>query len=185
MKRLRAALDTEAGVRFLWWAIGGMLVVGFFVFLAVGANGPKDPSLPTREQVAGFGTVGFTIEHGQATDEFCALLAATDAQRQTGMMGRRDLGGYDAMIFAFPAPVAASDVYFYNRKVPIALSLAWFGDSGAFVSTTDMAPCGDVDTCPRVNAAARWQYAIEVPKGGLGRLGVAAGSVLKLKPGTC
>ena len=185
MKRVAAFLDTEGGVRFLWWLIGGMLVVAFFVFLAVGANGPDDPSLSLREGVADFGSIAFSVEHGTVTDDFCALLAGTDTQRQTGMMGRQDLGGFDAMVFAYPREVEPSQVAFDGRKVPIALSAAWFNEGGEFVSMADMESCADIPTCPTVRASARWKFAVEVPKGGLGRLGIGPGAVLKLGASGC
>ncbi len=185
MKRLVAALDTEGGVRLLWWLIAGMIAVGLLAFLAVGANRPKDPHLTPREAVAGFGTIGFSVEHGAVTDDFCALLAGTDAQRQTGMMGRHDLGGYDAMVFAWPRAVNHDQVYFYNRKVPIALSVAWFDTGGRFISTADMEPCGDVPKCPTFKSTADYKFAVEVPRGGLGRLGVGPGSSMKVKNSGC
>jgi uncharacterized membrane protein (UPF0127 family) len=185
VKRIAAALDTEGGVRFLWWLIGGMLVVGFFVFLAVGANHPKDPRVAARQGVDGFDTVGFSIEHGAVTDAWCALLAGNDKQRQTGMMGRTDLGGLDAMVFAFPSPVDFRRVYFYNRRVPIALSVAWFDAAGKYLSATDMESCADIPDCPRFTTTGPFKFAIEVPKGGLGRLGVGPGSVLKIGRSGC
>jgi uncharacterized membrane protein (UPF0127 family) len=185
VKRLAAALDTEGGVRLLWWLIGLSLLVGFFAFLAVGANHPKDPVLEPRQTVAEFSTIGFTVEHGAATDTFCALLADTDARRATGMMGRRDLSGYDGMVFAWPQPVDTTQVFFYNRKVPVALSVAWFDTAGKFISTADMEPCGDVDNCPRVRATGSYKFALEVLKGGLGHLGVAPGSVLNVQQTGC
>jgi uncharacterized membrane protein (UPF0127 family) len=185
MNRVADALDSERGVRFLWWLIGGSLVVGFFVFLAVGANGPQDPALSARTGFDGFDTVSFSVEHGAVTDDWCAWLAGNDAQRSTGMMGHTDLGGLDAMVFAFPQPVDQRLVYFYNRKVPIALSVAWFDEGGSFLSTTDMESCGDVPNCPRFTTTNRFKFAIEVPKGGLGRLGVGPGSVLKLGASGC
>jgi uncharacterized membrane protein (UPF0127 family) len=186
VRRFAAFLDTEGGVRFLWWLIGGMLVVAFFVFLAVGANGPDDPSLSVREGVADFGSIAFGVEHGAITDDFCALLAATDAQRQTGMMGRKDLSGFDAMVFAYPRELEPSQLAFDTRKVPIPLSVAWFNEGGAFVSTTDMELCPDTfSSCPTFRAAGRWKFALEVPKGGLGRLGIGPGSVLKLGASGC
>ncbi len=185
MTRLATALDTEGGVRFLWWLIGGSLLVAFFVFLAVGANGPDDPSVAARQGVAGFDTVAISIQHGSVTDDFCALLAATDSQRQQGMMGRHDLGGLDAMVFAFPAAIDPRQAVFHNRKVPIALSVAWFDADGKFLSSADMDPCGDLPTCPRVNASGRFKYALEVPKGGLGRLGVGPNANLTLGTAGC
>jgi uncharacterized membrane protein (UPF0127 family) len=157
-----------------------LLVIGFFAWLAVGANGPKDPKLVERNKFGDFGTVAFTIEHGAASDEFCALLAATDSQRQTGMMGRTDFGGYDAMVFAYPAPLTPQQVFFHNRRVPIALTVAWFDSAGKYVSQADMAPCEDREGCPQYRAANRWQFALEVARGGLGRLGVGPNATMKL-----
>jgi len=169
----------------LWWLIGGMLVVGFAVFLLVGANGPKNPELEARQKVEGFGTITFSIDHGSVTDTFCALLAGNEAQRQTGMMGRTDLGGYDAMVFAWPRAVNKDRVFFYNRKVPIDLSIAWFGESGKFVSSADMPSCGDVPDCPTFKASGDYKFAVEVPKGGLGRLGIGRGAVFSAKNAGC
>ncbi|HZN13691.1 MAG TPA: DUF192 domain-containing protein [Acidimicrobiales bacterium] len=185
MKRLAAVLDTEGGVRFLWWLIGATLIVGFFVYLAVGANGPKDPKVAAREGVGGFDTIGFSIEHGAVNDVWCALLAGNDKQRQTGMMGRTDLGGLDAMLFAFPAPVDNRLVYFYNRRVPIALSVAWFDPGGKYLSATDMESCADIPDCPRFTTTSKFKFAIEVPKGGLGRLGIGPGAVLDVGKSGC
>jgi uncharacterized membrane protein (UPF0127 family) len=185
VKRLAVALDTEGGVRMLWWLIGGSLIVGFIVFVAVGANGPKDPKLEPRGDTGGFGTITFTVEHGAVTDEFCALLAGNDKQRETGMMGRHDLGGYDAMVFAFPRPVDNQHVYFYNRRVPIALSVAWFDPEGRFLSSTDMESCGDVPDCPLFKTTAPFKFAVEVPKGGLGRLGIGHGAIFSAKNSGC
>ena len=101
------------------------------------------------------------------------------------MMGRHDLGGLDAMVFAFPGPVDNKQVAFHNRKVPIALSVAWFDEGGTFLTTANMEPCGDIPTCPRVISTARFKYAIEVPKGGLGRLGVGPNAKLTLGKSGC
>ena len=180
MKRLETALDTDAGVRFLWWMIGATAVIGFFMWLAVGANSPDDPELAPRDRIAEFGTVSFKVEHGAATDEFCALLAATDSQRQTGMMGRTEFGGYDGMVFALPRPVEPAQFFFHNRRVPIALTVAWFAPDGKYVSSADMEPCEDREGCPIFRATGRWQYALEVPKGGLGRFGIGPEATMKV-----
>lgn len=185
MNRIATALDTEGGVRLLWWLIGLSVAIGFAVFLLVGANGPKNPSLAQREHVEGFGTLSFTIQHGAATDDFCALLAGNDQQRETGMMGRHDLGGYDAMVFAWPRAVSKDQVYFYNRKVPIALSVAWFDDAGKYIGSADMDPCADIPGCPTFKSSADYKYAIEVPKGDLGRLGVGRGAVFAPRSSGC
>jgi uncharacterized membrane protein (UPF0127 family) len=171
-------------VRLLRWAIAGLLVVGGLAFLAVGANGPKDPTLKAadgatlkRTPFGNFGEVGFRIEGGaaQATAFRCALLAETAAQQELGLMNRTDVGGYDGMLFRFPADTT---VAFYMKDTPLPLSIAFFDGSGQFVSTADMAPCIHQATCPTFSAARPYRWALEVPQGALPRLGIGPGTRL-------
>jgi uncharacterized membrane protein (UPF0127 family) len=172
-------------IRILRWAIVGLLVVGGLAFLTVGANGPADPTLraadapvsANRTPFGDFGEIGFRIEAGsaQATAARCALLAETAAQQGRGLMERRDLGGYDGMLFKFTPNYTGE---FYMLNTPLPLSIAFFDASGLFVSTTDMAPCLNQPTCPTYAAARPYQWALEVPQGALPRLGVGPGSRL-------
>lgn len=186
----------------LGWLIVLLLLSGAGALLAVGANGPADPRLapagsstPTTSSTpssapaqgpVGFGEVEFQVASGSgsgpgaglpATTERCAQLAETEQQLQKGLMGRRDLGGYDAMIFRFASDTSGT---FYMRNVPIALSIAWFDAEGRFVSTTDMAPCPDQEGCPQYPPAGPYRFALEVEKGGLSRLGITQSAVLRL-----
>jgi uncharacterized membrane protein (UPF0127 family) len=172
-------------VRILRWAIAGLLVIGGLAFLAVGANGPKDPTLKAadgavnlkRTPFGNFGEVAFRIEGGtaQATAARCALLAETAAQQELGLMNRTDVGGYDGMLFRFPTDTT---VAFYMKDTPLPLSIAFFDGSGQFVSTADMAPCIHQATCPTYGAARPYRWALEVPQGALPRLGIAPGTRL-------
>jgi uncharacterized membrane protein (UPF0127 family) len=173
----------------LRWAIVALLVVGGLTFLARGANKPPDPSLKPaggpvtlhRTPFGNFGEVAFRVEGGpsssaaQAAAVRCALLAATVDQQERGLMGRTDIGGYDAMLFQFGAD---TDVSFYMKDTPLPLSIAWFDAVGNFVSTTDMAPCIDRPSCPLYAAARPYRVALEVPQGALPRLGIGPGSHL-------
>jgi uncharacterized membrane protein (UPF0127 family) len=129
----------------------------------------------------GFGEIAFTVTtagSGPADAATrCALLADTEQQRQRGLMGRRDLAGFDAMIFRFPTDSSGA---FYMRNVPVALSIAWFRADGRFVSATDMAPCPDQSGCPTYAPTGPYRLAMEVLQGGLSALGVGEGSVLTL-----
>ena len=157
------------------WAVVVVAILSVIAFLTVGANGPPDPTLGG---VPGFGEVAFqvTAAGGQGTaGQFCALLADDEQQRAQGLMGRRDLAGFDAMVFRFDADTAGG---FFMRNVPVGLSIAWFGADGRFVAAADMAPCPDQEGCPNYAPPAPYRVAIEVPQGGLGRLGVGDGSVL-------
>lgn len=171
--------DTTGTTRVVAWAVVALAVATALGFLLVGAGGPADPTLAG---IPGFGETGFSVIPGGATGpesarSFCALLAETEQQRAHGLMGRRDLAGYDAMVFRFDADSSQS---FYMRDVPVPLSIAWFGADGRFVSSTDMAPCPDQDGCPTYAPAGPYRLAVEVLKGGLTRLGIGDGSVLSV-----
>lgn len=188
--RLTAGLPPPATTR---WALRGviaLLVVALGACLAVGADRPPNPHFlsaakasaltghsSARSSVRGFGQIGFQVTdaRGHPGPVRCALYADTPAARARGMMGRQDLGGYDAMVFRF---FRDSTAEFYNKGVPIPLSVAWFDASGVFVGTADLAVCPT--TCPTVGPAVPYRLAVEVPKGGLGHLGIGQGSVLQV-----
>lgn len=129
----------------------------------------------------GYGEIAFTIgpAGGPAAGaaQRCALLAETDQQQAKGLMGRRDLAGYDAMVFRFAFDGIGA---FYMRNVPVGLSIAWFASNGRFVSSTAMSPCPDQEGCPTYAPTGPYRFAVEVLEGGLGRLGIGEGSVLSL-----
>jgi uncharacterized membrane protein (UPF0127 family) len=135
---------------------------------------------PSR--VSGFDQVAFSVSaKGGPASRHCGLLALTQAQHDRGLMNRTDLAGYDAMLFQFSAPTTTQ---FYMKDTLINLSIAWFDAGGRFVSATDMQPCGSATVCPLFGAAAPYTVALEVPRGRLGSLGVAAGSTLTVG-GSC
>jgi len=159
-------------------------LVGVGIFFSLGAGRPADPSLlpvggAPRTPVEGFGQTGFRIEGAGAAALRCALLAETPQQQARGLMGQRDLSGYDGMIFDFNQDYNGQ---FYMLDTPLPLSIAWFDGAGRFVSATDMAPCLDQPGCPLYSALAPYRYALEVPQGGLPPLGVGPGSRLVVVP---
>jgi uncharacterized protein len=174
-------------IRVLRWVIVGLLVVGGLAFIAVGANGPADPTLKAadgqvslkRSPFGDFAEIGFRIEGGSAAAAAaaarCALLAETGAQQALGLMNRTDLGGYDGMLFKFASDTNSS---FYMKDTPLPLSIAFFDASGAFVSTADMAPCIQMPSCPTYGASRPYRWALEVPQGALPRLAIGPGTRL-------
>jgi uncharacterized membrane protein (UPF0127 family) len=164
----------SGALKFAGWAVVVLAVLALGAFLTVGANGPDDPTLGG---IPGFGEVAFRVAPAGGSPptsaEFCALLAADDTQRAKGLMGRRDLAGFDAMVFRFDQDHTEM---FFMRNVPVPLSIAWFDGGGAFVSSTDMPPCPDQSDCPQYSAAGPYRVAVETLQGGLERLGIGPGS---------
>ena len=189
------ASATPKGRKVMWWVIGGLFGLAFLAFLAVGANRPADPVLgaePTttttqpRVKFGSFGELALRVlaqntKPDPKATPFCVLVAETPQQRAQGLMHRQDLGGYDAMLFVFPQE---TDATFHMRNTPLPLTIAFFDSGGVFVSSADMAPCGNSSRCPRYAATGRYRTAIEVPQGGLARLKIGPGARLVLG-GTC
>jgi len=169
----------DARVVILGWVIVALLAAGFGACMAKGANRPDDPRLG-ESRIAGFGEIAFSMQAAGAEitpTQQCALLAATEQQRARGLMTVTDLKGYAGMVFRYSADSAGG---YYMKNTPMPLSIAWFAADGSFVSSTDMAPCGDRSDCPIYSASGPYRYALEVPQGQLASLGVGPGSVLQL-----
>ena len=187
-------LSTPSGQRWFGRFVWTLAAAGVLVALLVGANRPGDPHLldpaalaatnvhSSPSRVRGFNQVGFRLiaaAKGGVGTAYCGLLADTPARQRLGMMGRHDLAGYAAMVFRFPGDTT---VPFYNKDVPIPLTVAWFDAAGIYIGSADLEVCSA--TCPTVAPPVVYRDALEVPKGGLGRLGVHAGTLL-LVGGAC
>ena len=128
--------------------------------------------LDGRTPLRGFGQVAATITAADGTTcEVCLLAAESEEQHARGLMEVTDeeLGGYDGMVFIYPEGSSGS---FWMRNTPMPLSIAYFDDAGALVSTADMAPCSNAPTCPSYPAAGPFALALEVPQGRLDDVGV-------------
>lgn len=132
-----------------------------------------------RVPVDGFGEVAYQVRGNNA--ERCALLAETAQQQAQGLMNRRDLSGYDGMLFLFSEDTTGE---FWMKDTLLPLSIAFFDRNGRFVSSTDMEPCVGQPSCPTYAAARAYRYALEVARGGLGPLGIEPGTVITVG-GTC
>jgi len=170
--------------RWLKWSVWALAALAVASLFAVGGARPADPYL-AGGRVQGFdeGTLKVVaVAQGSTspTASYCSLLASTPAQHARGLMTRRDLAGYASMAFRFAEDV---DVLFYNRNVPMALTVAWFDREGRWVGSHDLDPCPDMEGCPTIAAPVPFRYAVEVEKGGLSRLGLGPGSQIAVTSG--
>jgi uncharacterized membrane protein (UPF0127 family) len=181
---LRARLDTPSGWEWVRRGAWVVLAVAFLAFVIRGGGTPADPALETveRRPLEGFEEVAFTVTDPRgAMSRWCAMLAESEEQRARGLMQQEDLRGYDGMIFTYESPV---DGAFYMKDTIIPLAVAFFDAEGRFINAQGMDPCPpEVLDCPLYRAAAPFQLALEVPRGGLGALGIGPGSSIEL-PGT-
>lgn len=185
-------LRSDRGVGWLRRGIVAVLVLGLSSCAARGANQPADPYLLSpgapstsgaasaggRTLLPGFEETMISVRSplGQLL-RWCVLLARTTQQQERGLMQVTDaaLGGYDGMLFRFPSDTM---VPFWMRNTPMPLSIAYLDSKGALVSAADMAPCADSPSCPGYPPKGPFRLAIEVPQGGLARLGVEPGAVV-------
>jgi uncharacterized membrane protein (UPF0127 family) len=178
---------TDDHVRRAAWAV---LALSLAVFLLRGVDRVRRPVLVPSDKAApsirvpGFDEVAFQVTPASGlpgSKRHCALLASTTPQRDKGLMFRRDLAGYDGVIFQWTSP---SRDQFWMKDTLLPLSIAWFDESGRFISATDMAPCPANANCPLYGAARQYTVAIEVIKGGLAGLGIGPNSTIAMG-GSC
>jgi uncharacterized membrane protein (UPF0127 family) len=146
---------------------------------ATGADLDEAPGPADRTGLTGVGEAAASITAADGTVTGCCLLvAATDEQRQRGLMEVTDLGGYQGMVFVWDADTSGG---FWMRNTPTPLSIAWFDADGDFVSSADMEPCSaTAPDCPVYPAGGSYRFAVEVFQGDLDDLGVGPGSRLAL-----
>jgi uncharacterized membrane protein (UPF0127 family) len=166
------------GAKAQQWMVVVLLLAAGCGFVVKGADKPADPVLrePTRQAVEGFGEIAYRVNRLPAATR-CALLAQTEAQQSRGLMNRRDLAGYDGMLFLFANETNGA---FWMKDTPLPLSIAFFDSGGRFVSSSDMDPCIGQPNCTLYTATGPYRYALEVPRGQLDELGIGSGAVISV-----
>jgi uncharacterized protein len=103
-------------------------------------------------------------------------VADTAAEREHGLMGRRELAGNSGMAFVFPEDTTAP---FWMKDTLIPLSIAFYDDAGRIVRILDMQPCRR-DPCPLYNPHVPYRGALEVNLGAFRKWGVQVGDRLRV-----
>jgi uncharacterized membrane protein (UPF0127 family) len=95
-------------------------------------------------------------------------VARTESEREHGLMGRRDLGPRDGMIFVFDRDDHLS---FWMKDTPTALSIAFLSAQGRVLEIADMQPFSQTVIRSRLSA----RYALEMRQGAFAELGIREG----------
>ena len=99
---------------------------------------------------------------------FQVEVAATQQQREHGLMQRDALPANGGMLFVFER---AGRHCFWMRNTPLPLSIAFADIDGRIVQLDDMQPHTDAFHCANVDT----RYALEVSQGGFQRRGIVPG----------
>ncbi len=107
---------------------------------------------------------------GSAVTIDCEI-ARTEAEQETGYMGRKKIPDGTGMLFAFRFDQKLS---FWMKNTPHPLSIAYLDSSGVIREIYDMTPF----SLEAVSSERSVRYALEVPDGWFARAGIAVGDRL-------
>jgi uncharacterized membrane protein (UPF0127 family) len=100
-----------------------------------------------------------------------AQVAATPAQRQVGLMWRKEMPQNEGMLFIFEQP---SVQCFWMKNTLLPLTAAFVTDDGSIVNLADMKPQTTDSHC----STNPVRYVLEMNQGWFARRGLSAGSRL-------
>lgn len=99
-------------------------------------------------------------------------VAATPAQRATGLMGRAPLRADEGMLFVFPGDDTRC---LWMRDTPSPLAAAFISAKGEILNVTEMQPLTDTHHCSRQPA----RFALETAAGWFSQRGLSAGMTVQ------
>lgn len=126
--------------------------------------------------LGGFDTTVVSVLTAADTIDIRAEVAATDAQRQLGLMERTQLSDSAGMIFIYEE---VQDTFggFWMYRTRIPLDIAFIDTTNTIVTIRAMQPCEspNAQLCPTYAPSAPYQKALEVNLGWFERHGVKVG----------
>jgi uncharacterized protein len=171
-------------------AAAGVALLAWVLASAAGlVGGGDDPAMETPRTVelqgggtatttagAGAPTVAYRLEPAGGGRPVTVQLevAADQAARNRGLMGRRRLPQGTGMVFLYPRDVTEA---FWMKDTLVPLSIAFVAADGRVVSVAEMTPC-TADPCPSYPPAGRYRYAVELPAGAFAAAGVGKGATV-------
>jgi hypothetical protein len=111
-----------------------------------------------------------------AGQELTVEVARTEAQRERGLMGKKEIGARQGMLFVFERD---DHLTFWMKNTPSALSIAFLSTEGKVLQIADMEPFSEKIVRSRLSA----RYALEMRKGAFAEMGIAEGTIFGFPPG--
>ncbi|WP_247653328.1 DUF192 domain-containing protein [Pannonibacter phragmitetus] len=131
----------------------GMIVLGAAAFA-------KAAGLPTEQ---------LTVETAAGPQSFTVEIAATEADRATGLMNRKEMAADAGMLFVFPD---SGEKFFWMKNTYISLDMIFIDETGRIVSIArDTEPLSE----KIVSSDGSARYVLEVIAGTSARLQFAPG----------
>lgn len=149
------------------------LCVALAIALAVTFAGCGDKAKAGKPEVYKTISDWFTIKVGDRPVQM--QLAILPLEMQQGLMGRRDLGPDQGMIFVYPRP---DRMAFYMRNTPTPLDIGYFGPDGKLREVYPMHPYDEKTVKSRSDSI---QFALEMNQGWYKNSGVRTGAQIDLK----
>lgn len=135
------------------------------ICLAAASCQKGNPKLKTK-------TLSITTASGKAVT-LVAEIADTPQTREKGYMFRKNIPDGTGMLFVFESDRVLN---FWMKNTPTPLSIAYIDYKGVIKDIFDMKPFDLKD----ITATGYVRYALEVPQGWFGRVGIKAGDKLSL-----
>ena len=104
-----------------------------------------------------------------------AQVAQTPAQRQIGLMHRREMPQHEGMLFVFEQPATQC---FWMKNTLLPLTAAFIADDGTIVNLADMKPMTEDSHC----SSKPVRFVLEMNQGWFGKKNLKAGSRLAGAP---
>ncbi|MEO8541332.1 MAG: DUF192 domain-containing protein [bacterium] len=156
----------------------GLAVIALFVVFLVGivfegrndGDGPASAT-PTATSTAAADQI--LVQQGDATAAVAVEIAATFAQRQVGLMNRREMSEDAGMLFLFPRDVQYG---FWMKDTYLPLDIAYISASGEVVQIFAAKPLDETVLVP----ATQYRYVLEVNQGWFQRHSLGVGAQVTL-----
>jgi uncharacterized membrane protein (UPF0127 family) len=152
--------------------LGMLLATAVLTFAQSEESSSVEEASSTEPEASPSATLTITNSFGERVPVQVEI-ADTDAERQTGLMGRTALAEDAGMLFVFGQEQPLS---FWMKNTLIPLSIAYISEGGTIVDIQDMEPL-DETSHP---SAAPARYALEVNQGFFEARGVQVGDWVEL-----